>query len=148
MDPVCRTLLHVTCTADYKQVTYIYWSNLITGLGTTSLTDYVSRMKDKQDAIYYIAGASREEVEKSPFVERLLKKGFEVLYLTEAVDEYCIGALPEFENKKFQNVAKEGLTLADGKAKEKLEETKTVYEPLTKWLTENALKEQVSCFWC
>jgi len=111
--------------------------------GTSSLTDYVSRMKDKQEAIYYMAGSSREEVEKSPFVERLLKKGFEVIYLTEAVDEYCIGALPEFEGKKFQNVAKEGLSIADGKSKEKLEETKSIFEPLTKWLGENALKDQV-----
>lgn len=111
--------------------------------GTSSITDYVSRMKDKQEAIYYMAGSSREEVEKSPFVERLLKKGFEVIYLTEAVDEYCIGALPEFEGKKFQNVAKEGLSLADGKSKEKLEETKQIFEPLTKWMGENALKDQV-----
>ena len=114
------------------------------GPGLTSLADYVSRMKDKQESIFYIAGSSRDEVEKSPFVERLLKKGFEVLFLTEAVDEYTIGALPEFEGKKFQNVAKEGLSLADGKkAQEKLEETKKIFEPLTKWLTENALKEQV-----
>jgi HSP90 family molecular chaperone len=63
----------------------------------TSLQDYVSRMKDKQESIFYMAGASKEEVEKSPFVERLLKKGYEVLYLTEAVDEYAISALPEFE---------------------------------------------------
>jgi heat shock protein beta len=110
--------------------------------GTSSLTDYVARMKDKQEAIYYMAGSSREEVEKSPFVERLLKKGYEVLYLTEAVDEYAIGALPEFEGKKFQNVAKEGLTLGDGK--EKLEETKKIFEPLTKWLGENGLKDNVS----
>jgi len=101
-------------------------------------------MKDKQEAIYYMAGASKEEVERSPFVERLLKKGYEVLYLTEAVDEYCIGALPEFETKKFQNVAKEGLSLADGKSKEKLEETKKVFEPLTAWLGENALKDLVN----
>ena len=112
--------------------------------GTTSLTDYVSRMKDKQDSIYYIAGSSKDEVEKSPFVEPRLKKGYEFLDLTEAVDEYCIGALPEFETKKFQNVAKEGLSLADGKSKEKLEETKKVFEPLTTWLGENALKDQVT----
>jgi len=114
------------------------------GSGLTSLADYVSRMKDKQESIFYIAGSSRDELEKSPFVERLLKKGYEVLYLTEAVDEYTIGALPEFEGKKFQNVAKEGLSLAEGKkAQEKLEETKKIFEPLTKWLTENALKEQI-----
>ncbi len=111
------------------------------GTGTSSLNDYVARMKDKQDAIYYVAGSSREEVEKSPFVERLLKKGYEVIYLTEAIDEYCIGALPEFEGKKFQNVAKEGLTMNE--SKEKVEETKKVFEPLTKWLGENALKDQV-----
>ena len=58
-----------------------------------------------------MAGTSKEEVENSPFVERLLKKGFEVLYLTEAVDEYAISALPEFEGKKFQNVAKEGFSI-------------------------------------
>jgi HSP90 family molecular chaperone len=63
----------------------------------TSLQDYVSRMKDKQETIFYMAGSSKDEVEKSPFVERLLKKGYEVLYLTEAVDEYAISALPEFE---------------------------------------------------
>merc|ERR1711874_846376 len=57
--------------------------------GLTSLAEYVERMKDKQESIFYMAGPSKEEVEKSPFVERLLKKGYEVLYLTEAVDEYA-----------------------------------------------------------
>jgi heat shock protein beta len=110
----------------------------------TNLADYVSRMKDKQDYIYYIAGANKKEVENSPFVERLLKKGYEVIYLTEAVDEYSISALPEFDGKKFQNVAKEGFTLTEGdKAKEKFESVKKQFEPLTKWLNE-ALKEQIS----
>ena len=72
-------------------------------------------------------------------------KGYEVLYLTEAIDEYSISALPEFEGKKFQNVAKEGFQLDEGeKAKQKFEETKTEFEPLTKWLSEEALKDQVS----
>ena len=56
----------------------------------TSLGDYVERMKEKQDHIFFMAGSSRDEVEKSPFVERLLKKGYEVIYLIEPVDEYCI----------------------------------------------------------
>merc|ERR1712071_664115 len=60
------------------------------------------------------AGSSLDEVKKSPFVERLVKKGYEVLYLTEAVDEYAISALPDFEGKKFQNVAKEGVELDEG----------------------------------
>jgi heat shock protein beta len=78
-------------------------------------------------------------------VERLLKKGYEVLYLTEAVDEYCVSALPEFDGKKFQNVAKEGFTLTEGdKAKEKFDSVKKQFEPLTKWLNDEGLKDQVS----
>jgi heat shock protein beta len=77
-------------------------------------------------------------------VERLLKKGFEVLYLTEPVDEYCIQAMPEFDGKKFQNVAKEGLNLDEGeKAKEAFEELQKTFEPLTNWLKENGLKDKI-----
>merc|ERR1712223_84563 len=111
----------------------------------TSLQDYVGRMKEKQDQIFYVAGASEKEVKESPFVERLLKKGFEVLYLTEAVDEYAIGALPEFEGKKFQNVAKEGVEI-DGDseaAKQRKEGLKERFEPLTKWMAETALKDHI-----
>ncbi|XP_071442750.1 endoplasmin [Hetaerina americana] len=108
--------------------------------GLTSLAEYVERMKDKQEHIYYMAGSKREEVAQSPFVERLLKKGYEVLYLVEAVDEYCISAIPEFDGKKFQNVAKEGLSLGDTS---KTEALKTQYEPLTKWLADDALKDQI-----
>ncbi|XP_076299959.1 heat shock protein 90 Gp93 [Lasioglossum baleicum] len=111
---------------------------------TTTLADYVSRMKPSQKYIYYIAGSSEEEVKKSPFVERLDKKGYEVLYLTEAVDEYAISALPEFDGKKFQNVAKEGFSLDESdKAKEKMEYLKTTYEPLIKWLND-ILKDHIS----
>ncbi|KAK8395598.1 hypothetical protein O3P69_005598 [Scylla paramamosain] len=110
----------------------------------TSLSEYVERMKEKQEHIYYMAGSSKAEVENSPFVERLLKKGYEVLFLTEAIDEYAINAIPEFEGKKFQNVAKEGLTIDEGEgAKERLEELKKVFEPLTKWLSEDALKDEI-----
>jgi len=110
----------------------------------TSLADYVERMKDKQEHIYFMAGQTRQEVESSPFVERLLKKGYEVLYLIEAVDEYCIQSLPEFEGKKFQNVAKEGLKLDQSeKAKEAKEALESEFEPLTKWLKDEALKDKI-----
>ncbi|KAH7721870.1 Heat shock protein Hsp90 [Aphelenchoides avenae] len=110
----------------------------------TTLQAYVERMKDKQEAIYYVAGSSRKEVEASPFVERLLKKGYEVLYLTEPVDEYCIQAMPEFDGKKFQNVAKEGLQLGDGeKAKEAFEAVQKSFEPLTTWLKDIALRDKI-----
>uniref|UniRef100_A0AAQ5XRG8 Endoplasmin n=1 Tax=Amphiprion ocellaris TaxID=80972 RepID=A0AAQ5XRG8_AMPOC len=100
-----------------------------------SLEQYVERMKEKQDKIYFMAGTSRKEAESSPFVERLLKKGYEVIYLTEPVDEYCIQALPEFDGKRFQNVAKEGVKFDESdKAKEKRETLEKEYEPLTTWL--------------
>merc|ERR1712083_446380 len=108
----------------------------------TSLSSYVERMKEKQEHIFYMAGANVEEVKSSPFVERLLKKGYEVLYLTEAVDEYAISALPEFEGKKFQNVAKEGVNIeGDDKRKDDLKER---FAPLMKWMAEDALKDHIS----
>ncbi|CEF70962.1 Glycoprotein 93 [Strongyloides ratti] len=110
----------------------------------TTLKDYVERMKEKQESIFYVAGNSRSEVESSPFVERLLKKGYEVLYLTEPVDEYCIQNMPEYEGKRFQNVAKDGLKLGDGeKEKEAQAAFETTFAPLTKWLKETALKDLI-----
>merc|ERR1719362_312337 len=83
---------------------------------------------------------------KSSSGERLLKKGYEVLYLTEAVDEYAISALPEFESKKFQNVAKEGVDIDgdSGAAKQRKEDLKERFAPLNKWMAEDALKEYIS----
>merc|ERR1719318_1687391 len=106
----------------------------------TSLADYVSRMKDKQETIFFMAGSNLDEVKNSPFVERLLKKGYEVLYLVEPVDEYCIQSLPEFDGKKFQNVAKEGVKIDE---KDKSEELEKEYEPLTKWMKETGLKDLI-----
>uniref|UniRef100_A0A665URK3 Histidine kinase/HSP90-like ATPase domain-containing protein n=1 Tax=Echeneis naucrates TaxID=173247 RepID=A0A665URK3_ECHNA len=109
-----------------------------------SLEQYVERMKEKQEKIYFMAGTSRKEAESSPFVERLLKKGYEVIYLTEPVDEYCIQALPEFDGKRFQNVAKEGVKFDESdKAKENREALEKEYEPLTTWLKDKALKDKV-----
>ncbi|KAM4615600.1 endoplasmin-like [Polymixia lowei] len=110
----------------------------------TSLEQYVERMKDKQDKIFFMAGASRQEAESSPFVERLLKRGYEVLYLTEPVDEYCIQSLPEFDGKRFQNVAKEGVKFDESdKAKEKREALEKEFEPLTTWMKDKALKDKI-----
>lgn len=68
-----------------------------------------------------------------------------MLYLVEAVDEYAISAIPEYEGKKFQNVAKEGFSLTEAEGgKEQLEELKKTFEPLTKWLGDDALKDDVA----
>ncbi|CAL8339915.1 unnamed protein product [Arctogadus glacialis] len=112
--------------------------------GLTSLEEYVERMKEKQDKIYFMSGTSKKEAEASPFVERLLKKGYEVVYLTEPVDEYCVQSLPEFDGKRFQNVAKEGVKFDESeKAKETRETLEKEYEPLTTWMKEKALKDMI-----
>lgn len=79
-------------------------------------------------------------------MERLLKKGYEVLYLSDPVDEYCMEALPEYEGKKFHSAAKEGLKFADeGDAhQQQFEKLVEVFKPLTTWLTETALSGSVS----
>ncbi|XP_023673630.2 endoplasmin-like isoform X2 [Paramormyrops kingsleyae] len=110
----------------------------------SGLEQYVERMKEKQDKIYFMAATSRKEAESSPFVERLLKKGYEVIYLIEPVDEYCIQALPEFDGKRFQNVAKEGVNFDEtDQAKEKREALEKEFEPLTTWMKDKALKDKI-----
>ncbi|XP_049389857.1 endoplasmin homolog [Solanum stenotomum] len=95
----------------------------------TSLDQYISRMKSSQKDIFYITGASKEQLEKSPFLERLNKKDYEVILLTDPVDEYLMQYLMDYEDKKFQNVSKEGLKLKDSKTKE----LKESFKGLTKW---------------
>uniref|UniRef100_A0A672QCA7 Heat shock protein HSP 90-beta n=1 Tax=Sinocyclocheilus grahami TaxID=75366 RepID=A0A672QCA7_SINGR len=73
----------------------------------TSLTEYVSRMKENQKSIYYITGESKDQVAHSAFVERVCKRGFEVLYMTEPIDEYCVQQLKDFDGKSLVSVTKE-----------------------------------------
>ncbi|CAH9095098.1 unnamed protein product [Cuscuta europaea] len=95
----------------------------------TSLDQYISRMKAGQKDIFYITGTSKEQLEKSPFLERLKKKNFEVIFFTDPVDEYLMQYLMDYEDKKFQNVSKEGLKIKDSKDKE----LKESFKELTKW---------------
>merc|ERR1711937_373082 len=103
----------------------------------TSLDDYVSRMDDKQPGIYYITGESKRAVETSPFLERLKKKGYEVLFLVDPVDEYAVQQMKEFEGKKLLSATKEGLELAEDEDEKKaFEEAKEKAESLCKLMKE------------
>ncbi|KAK9748569.1 hypothetical protein RND81_02G067400 [Saponaria officinalis] len=106
----------------------------------TSLDQYISRMKSSQKDIFYITGTSKEQLENSPFLERLTKKGYEVIFFTDPVDEYLMQYLMEYEDKKFQNVSKEGLKL--GKESED-KEVKENFKELTKWWKNSLAAEKV-----
>uniref|UniRef100_A0A182T9D5 Heat shock protein 83 n=1 Tax=Anopheles maculatus TaxID=74869 RepID=A0A182T9D5_9DIPT len=98
-----------------------------------SLADYVGRMKENQSQIYFITGENIEQVKNSAFVERVKKRGFEVIYMTEPIDEYVIQQLKEYKGKQLVCVTKEGLELPEDEAeKKKREEDKTKFENLCK----------------
>jgi molecular chaperone HtpG len=126
-----------------------YHTTKTQGEELASFKDYVSRMKEGQDKIYYITGESRKALEESPFVEGLKKKGYEVIYMTEAIDEYMMQQLKEFEGKKFTSITKAGLDLdnteEEKKEKERLaSENKTLCEVVKETLGEKVEKVEIS----
>merc|ERR1712159_387319 len=97
----------------------------------TSLKDYVTRMKENQNDIYYITGESKMAVENSPFLEKLKKRGLEVLFMVDPIDEYAVQQLKEYDGKKLICCTKEGLQLDESEdEKKKKEEIKAQFEPL------------------
>jgi len=101
----------------------------------TSLKEYLSRMKEGQTQIFYITGESQKAVENSPFLEKLKQKGYEVLFMTEPIDEYCVQQLKEYEGKKLVCATKEGINLIDGDEKNN-EEEKEKFEEMCKVVKE------------
>jgi len=129
--------IHEDSTNRKKLSDFLRWHSTASGDELTSLKEYVSRMKENQKSIYYVTGESREAVEKAAFVERLKKRGLEVLYMTDPIDEYATQQLKEYEGKNLVSVTKEGLELPeDEEEKKKYEEDKAKFEPLCKVMKE------------
>lgn len=103
-----------------------YFGGGAESVNMTGLRDYITRMKEGQSGIFYITGENVQAVQKSPFLERIKCKGYEVLFMVDPIDEYVFQVLKEFEGKPFVDCSKEGLDLEDGS-----EEEKAVREKLT-----------------
>merc|ERR1712184_142233 len=125
--------IHEDSTNRKKLAGYLRYHTSASGDEMCGFGDYVSRMKENQKDIYYITGENKDIVTQSAFVERLRKRGLEVIYMTEPIDEYVVQQMKEFDGKNLVSVTKEGLELPeDEEEKKKHEEDKTRYEGLCK----------------
>jgi len=108
-----------------------------------TLKQYVENMEKDQESIYYASGETIEKIDLLPQVEQVKQKGYDILYLTEYVDEFVIQVLMEYENKKFMNVSSNELDLETKEAKEETEKKNTEYKDIFKCMKES-LDDQVS----
>merc|ERR1711906_2475 len=129
--------IHEDSTNRTKIADLLRFSTTKSGDEMISLKDYVANMKEEQKNVYYITGESKKAVENAPFLEKLKKKGFEVLFMTDPVDEYMVQQMKDFDGKKLVNVTKEGLVLEETDDEKKArEELKAKTEGLCKLIKE------------
>lgn len=86
-----------------------------------TLDEYIERMKDNQDVIYFISGESIDKIDKLPQCELVKDKGYEILYLTDNVDEFVIQVMMDYQEKKFKNISQGDLDLATEEEKQEIE---------------------------
>jgi len=125
--------IHEDTTNRKKLADLLRFHTSKSGEDQISFKDYIQRMKEGQKDIFYITGESRAGVAASPFIETLRKKGFEVLYLVDPIDEYMVQQMKDYDDHKLKSVTKEGLELDEtDDEKKKREEEKAKFEPLCK----------------
>merc|ERR1719183_921448 len=129
--------VHEDSTNRNKIAKLLRYHSTKSGEDQTSLDDYVARMAADQDDIYYVTGESKKAVENSPFLEKLKKKGIEVLFMVDPIDEYAVQQLKEYEGKKLVCATKENLNLKESEEEKKsFEELKAATEGLCKLMKE------------
>eukprot|EP00291_Cryptomonas_curvata_P002711 CAMPEP_0172188642 /NCGR_PEP_ID=MMETSP1050-20130122/22052_1 /TAXON_ID=233186 /ORGANISM="Cryptomonas curvata, Strain CCAP979/52" /LENGTH=701 /DNA_ID=CAMNT_0012863189 /DNA_START=22 /DNA_END=2127 /DNA_ORIENTATION=+ len=129
--------IHEDSTNRTKLADLLRFHSIKSGDDMVSLKEYVESMKEEQKNIYFITGESRKAVENAPFLERLKKKGFDVLFMTDPIDEYMVQQMKEYDSKKLVCVTKEGLVLEESDAeKAGREEIKAKTEALCKLIKE------------
>ncbi|GMI35061.1 hypothetical protein TrCOL_g13409 [Triparma columacea] len=129
--------VHEDSTNRNKIAKLLRYHTTKSGEEMSSLDDYVGRMTDAQAGIYYVTGESKRAVENSPFLEKLKKKGYEVIYMVDPIDEYCVQQLKEYEGKKLISATKEGLAMEEDEDEKKaFEEAKAKSEGLCKLMKE------------
>eukprot|EP00997_Jenningsia_sp_PLL12_P001481 NODE_123_length_2456_cov_300.558371_g104_i3.p1 GENE.NODE_123_length_2456_cov_300.558371_g104_i3~~NODE_123_length_2456_cov_300.558371_g104_i3.p1 ORF type:complete len:701 (-),score=367.66 NODE_123_length_2456_cov_300.558371_g104_i3:354-2432(-) len=120
-----------------KMAEFLRFPSTKSGEEATSLKDYVTRMKENQKDIYYITGESQKQLENSPFIEQCKKRGYEVLFMTDPIDEYAMQQLKDYEEKKFVCLTKEGVKFEETEEeKKRKEEEKAAFENLCKLVKE------------
>ena len=103
----------------------------------TTLKEYLDRAREDQDKIYYAVGETVEKISMLPQVESVLAKGYEVLYLTEDIDEFCVQIMHQYDGKDFLNVCTDSLDLGDEEEKAQLKEENDKSEELFKFIKES-----------
>ena len=104
--------------------------------GTATLEEYVSRMKEEQKYIYFASGSSVSRIESLPQTEQVRDKGYEILYLTEHVDEFMIQMMHDYEGKEFKSVSADDLGLDTPEEKEEIKKAEEENKPLFDFMTE------------
>merc|ERR1712032_1245051 len=122
---------------DYKDELkrFVRFFSSKSGDNMTSLSEYVSRMKEGQDQIYFVTGEGKRAAEIAPAMEKMKQKDFEVLYMIDPLDEICSQSIVDFEGHKLVDINKAGLDLSKSEEeKQAMEDTIKEYEGLATWL--------------